>query len=48
MLTCGFASASLVFRPAYQDGANFLYLGRQTLDGKDLHVVAFEQVSAAF
>jgi tetratricopeptide (TPR) repeat protein len=42
-LTSGFASASLVFHPAYQDGANFLYLGRQTLEGKDLHVVAVEQ-----
>lgn len=34
MLTSGFASASLVFHPAYQDGANFLYLGRRTTRGK--------------
>jgi tetratricopeptide (TPR) repeat protein len=43
MLTSGFASASLVFHPAYQDGASFRYLGRQSLDGRDLHVVAFAQ-----
>jgi hypothetical protein len=43
MVTSGFTSASLVFHPAYQDGANFRYLGRQTLEGKDLHVVAFAQ-----
>ncbi len=43
MLTKGFASVSMLFHPAYQDGASFRYLGRQTLDGKDLYVVAFAQ-----
>jgi tetratricopeptide (TPR) repeat protein len=43
MLTAGFASVSLLFHPAYQDGAGFRYLGRQSLDGKDLHVIAFAQ-----
>lgn len=43
MLTSGFASVSLLFHPAYQDGANFRYLGRQSLDGKDLYVIAFAQ-----
>lgn len=31
MLTGGFAAASLLFHPAYQDGAAFRYLGRQSL-----------------
>jgi tetratricopeptide (TPR) repeat protein len=43
MLTAGFASVSLLFHPAYQDGTGFRYLGRQSLDGKDLHVIAFAQ-----
>jgi hypothetical protein len=43
MLTSGFASASLFFLPAYQDGAGFRYLGRHSLDGRDVHVVAFAQ-----
>ncbi|MBZ5668107.1 MAG: hypothetical protein LAO04_00025 [Acidobacteriia bacterium] len=44
MLTAGFASVSLFFHPAYQNGAGFRYLGRQSLDGKDLHVIAFAQI----
>jgi tetratricopeptide (TPR) repeat protein len=44
MLTEGFASVSLFFHPAYQNGAGFRYLGRQSLDGKDLHVIAFAQI----
>jgi tetratricopeptide (TPR) repeat protein len=43
MLTSGFASFSLFFHPAYQNGAGFRYLGRQTLDGRNLHVIAFAQ-----
>jgi tetratricopeptide (TPR) repeat protein len=43
MLTAGFASNPLFFHPAYQKSTGFRYLGRQTLDGKDLHVIAFAQ-----
>jgi tetratricopeptide (TPR) repeat protein len=43
MLTQGFASVPLLFHPLYQDGASFRYLGRQSVDGKDLHVIAFAQ-----
>jgi hypothetical protein len=43
MLTAGFASISLFFHPAYQNGASFRYLGCQSLDGKDLYVIAFAQ-----
>jgi len=43
MLTSGFTSASSIFHPDYQSGATFRHLGRQTLDGRDLHVVAFAQ-----
>ncbi|HKS94559.1 MAG TPA: tetratricopeptide repeat protein, partial [Terriglobia bacterium] len=43
MLTAGFASASLIFHPAYQSGATFRYLGRQALDGRPTDVVAFAQ-----
>ncbi len=44
MLTSGFASASLLFHPAYQSGAKFRYLGRQTVKGKTMHVVAFAEI----
>jgi len=43
MLTAGFASAPLLFHPAYQSGSSLRYLGRQVLDGRDTHVVAFAQ-----
>jgi len=43
MLTAGFASVSLFFHPTYQHAAGFRYLGRQSLDGKDLYVIAFAQ-----
>ena len=43
MLTAGFVSVSLFFHPAYQDGAGFRHLGRQSVDGKDLYVIAFAQ-----
>jgi hypothetical protein len=43
MLTSGFASVSLIFHPLDRNGADFRYLGRQTLDGRPVHVVAFAQ-----
>jgi len=43
MLTSGFASASLLFHPNYQSGANFRYLGRQSVNGKLMYVVAFAE-----
>jgi len=43
MLTSGFASASLMFHPAYQSGASFRYLGQQTLESRPCHVIAFAQ-----
>jgi hypothetical protein len=46
MLTSGFASASLVFHPMYQSQADFRYLGRQKVDGRDTYVIAFAQQPA--
>jgi hypothetical protein len=46
MLTSGFASASLVFHPMYQSQADFRYLGRQKVDGRDAYVIAFAQQPA--
>lgn len=43
MLTSGFASASLMFHPAYQQGADFRYLGHQALNGRDCYLLAFAQ-----
>ncbi|MGD0694669.1 MAG: hypothetical protein ABSB82_07410 [Terriglobia bacterium] len=43
MLTNGFASASLVFHPAYQSQSTFRYLGRQKIEGRDAFVLAFAQ-----
>jgi hypothetical protein len=43
MLTSGFASASLLFHPKYQSQAAFRYLGRQKVNGRDTHVIAFAQ-----
>jgi hypothetical protein len=43
MLTSGFASASLLFHPIYQPQAAFRYLGRQKVNGRDTHVIAFAQ-----
>jgi tetratricopeptide (TPR) repeat protein len=43
MLTSGFASASLVFHPAYQSQSEFRYLGRQKANGRDAFVIAFAQ-----
>jgi tetratricopeptide (TPR) repeat protein len=43
MLTSGFASTSSLFHPANRGGADFRYLGKQTLDGHEAHVIAFAQ-----
>ena len=43
MLTSGFASASLIFHPAYQPEATFRYLGHQKVNGRDTFVIAFAQ-----
>jgi len=43
MITSGFASASLVFHPAYQSEAAFRYLGRQKVNGRATHVLLFAQ-----
>jgi len=43
MLTSGFASASLLFHPAYRSGATFRYLGQQSLESRPCFVVAFAQ-----
>ncbi len=43
MLTSGFASASLLFHPAYQSQAVFRYLGRQKVNGRNTYVIAFAQ-----
>jgi tetratricopeptide (TPR) repeat protein len=44
MLTAGFASASLIFLPAFQSESTFHYLGRQKLDDTETYVVAFAQL----
>jgi len=46
MLTSGFASASLIFHPAYQPQADFRYLGRQKVKGREDYVIAFAQQPA--
>jgi tetratricopeptide (TPR) repeat protein len=46
MLSTGFASASLLFHPAYQGGSKFRHLGRAKVKGTDCDVVAFAQVPA--
>jgi hypothetical protein len=43
MLTAGFAAASLLFHPTYQSQADFRYLGRQKVNGRDTYVIAFAQ-----
>lgn len=43
MRTAGFASASIIFHPAYQEGVSFRYLGRQESGGRPASVVAFAQ-----
>jgi tetratricopeptide (TPR) repeat protein len=46
MLTSGFASAALVFHPMYQPQADFRYIGRQKVNGRDTYLVAFAQQPA--
>jgi tetratricopeptide (TPR) repeat protein len=46
MLTAGFASAPLVFHPAYQSGSAFRLLGHQKVKGRNTFVVAFAQYPA--
>jgi tetratricopeptide (TPR) repeat protein len=41
--TAGFASTPLFFHPAYQDGSDYRYLGRQRVDGRPTRVLAFAQ-----
>jgi hypothetical protein len=46
MLTAGFASAPLIFHPAYQSGSDFRLLGQQKVQGRNTYVVAFAQYPA--
>ena len=46
MLTSGFASAPVVFHPAYQRGSSFRLLGREKLKGRNTFVVAYAQEPA--
>ena len=43
MLTSGYAAASLLFHPTYQSQADFRYVGRQKVNGRDTYVIAFAQ-----
>jgi Tfp pilus assembly protein PilF len=43
MLTSGFASASLIFHPAYQPQSTFRLVGRQKIDGHEAVLIAFAQ-----
>jgi hypothetical protein len=43
MVSTGFATACLLFHPAYQAGSTFRYLGQQRLGTRLCHVVAFAQ-----
>jgi len=44
MLTSGFASAELIFHPAYRSESTFRYLGRQNISGLNTFAVAFAQI----
>jgi Tfp pilus assembly protein PilF len=44
MLTSGFASAGLIFHPAYRSESTFHYLGRQKINGQNTFAVAFAQI----
>ncbi len=44
MRTAGFATASIVFHPAYQPGSRFRYVGRQLVDGQPVDIVGFAQI----
>jgi len=43
MLTSGFASVPSIFHPVNRNGSDFRYLGKQKLDGQEVHVIAFAQ-----
>ncbi len=43
MLTSGFASVPSIFHPLNRQGADFRYLGKQMLNGREAHVIAFAQ-----
>jgi tetratricopeptide (TPR) repeat protein len=43
MLTSGFASVLSIFHPVNRKDSDFRYLGKQKLDGQEVHVVAFAQ-----
>jgi hypothetical protein len=43
LVTKGFVSMSAHFRPYYQQGSDFRYLGRQTVEHTDTYVVAFAE-----
>jgi Tfp pilus assembly protein PilF len=43
MLTSGFASASSLFHPINRSGSDFRYLGKQEINGREAHVIAFAQ-----
>ena len=43
MLTSGFASVASLFHPAGRNDADFRYLGKQKLGGREVHVIAFAQ-----
>jgi Tfp pilus assembly protein PilF len=44
MLTKGFASAELIFHPAYRSESTFRYLGQQNVNGRKTFVVTFAQI----
>jgi hypothetical protein len=46
MLTSAFASAAMGFHPMYQPQADFRYLGRQKVNGRDAYVIAYAQQPA--
>ena len=43
MLTSGFVSDSWIFHPFNRRGADFRYLGKQTVDDREAYVIAFAQ-----
>jgi tetratricopeptide (TPR) repeat protein len=43
MITSGFICSSLNFHTTHQAGAGYRLLGRQTIDGRPTHVIAFAQ-----
>ena len=43
MLTSGFASVASILHPANRNDADFRYLGKQKLEGREVYVIAFAQ-----